>query len=296
MVGLNRCGSISDTSDKGSFRFRNVGPRLTKARTIYLSICRKSKERSYGCMKMKSTIIWINLLLGVTATAYSCRIPYTAKMVVTEIVRFGLDLPSIADNSTWQKAAGALQGDRAPQHYVLGTEVQNKSIVQITSEWDSYRDYTNFANSPEFTSFVGSVRGLFGEPKDSFHVHFDRSAVGPNGPATANVVEYVRNTFAISRLTSEFQKQIEMDFLKFDEIYQKGLPEGQRGWTMGWTLEEVEHPDIKGEKTRSFVIVRGWDKFEYFEQSLQNEYYKEGVSILYGWNAPFSMVSVYFAV
>jgi hypothetical protein len=247
-------------------------------------------------IKMKGIIIWINILLGVAVTAYSYRIPYTTKMVVTEIARFRLDLPSTLDSSIWYKAAAALQSDKVPQYYVLGTEVQNKSTVQITSEWDGYRDYTNFATTPDFTSFIGSVRSLFGAPMDCFHIHFNQSAVGPNGPATANVVEFVRNAFAISRLTPEFQKQIETEFLKFDEIYQKGKPEGQRGLTMGWTLEEVEHPDIEGEKTRSFIIVRGWDKFEYFEQSLQNEYYKDAVGILYAWNAPFQMVSVYFDV
>ncbi|KEF53521.1 uncharacterized protein A1O9_10496 [Exophiala aquamarina CBS 119918] len=210
-------------------------------------------------------------------------------MFVTEIARFVPNLPSTLDSSIWQKAAVALQNDKTPRYYVLGTEVQNKSTVQITSELDAYREYTKFASTDHCTSFAGSVSELFGAPTDCFHVHFNQLAVGPNGPATANVVEFVRNFFAISRLTPEFKQQIETDFLKFDEIYQMGKPEGQRGFTMGWTLEEVEHPDIEGESTMSFVIVRGWDRFEYFEQSLQNEYYKEAIRILLAWNAPFQM-------
>lgn len=246
-------------------------------------------------IKIKRIMIWNNLILGFAATAYAYGIPCTAKMTVTEIARFGLDVPSTSDASIWQKAAVALQGDKTPQHYVLGTEVQNKSTVQITSERDDgHKGYTNPATTPESAACGGSVHSLFGAPKDCFHVHFQQSAVGPNGPATANVVEFVRNTFAVSRLTPEFQKQIETDFLNFDEIYQKGKPEGQSGgWTMGWTVEEVEHPDIKGEKTRSFVIVRGWDKLEYFQQSLQSEYYKQAIGILFAWNAPYQMVSVF---
>lgn len=246
-------------------------------------------------LNIKSIMIWVNLILGVAATAYSYGIPCPDKMAVTEIARFGLDVPSISDASIWQKAAVALQGDKTAQHYVLGTEVQNKSTVQITLEQDGdQRGYKNHATTPESAPCGGSVHSLFGAPNDCFHVHFQQSAVGPNGPATANVVEFVRNTFAVSRLTPEFQKQIETDFTNFDEIYQKGKPEGQHGgWTMGWTVEEVEHPDIKNEKTRSFVIVRGWDKFEYFEKSLQSEYYKQAIGVLFAWNAPYQMVSAF---
>jgi hypothetical protein len=77
------------------------------------------------------------------------------------------------------------------------------------------------------------------------------------------VVEYVRNVFAISR----------------------------QGWNKGWTSEEIEYPDVEEEKTKLFIIVRGWDSFRDFEGCLQNGYYTEAVGILYEWKAPFQMVS-----
>lgn len=44
-------------------------------------------------------MIWNNLILGFAATAYAYGIPCIANMTVTEIARFGLDVPSTSDAS-----------------------------------------------------------------------------------------------------------------------------------------------------------------------------------------------------
>lgn len=50
-------------------------------------------------IKWKRIMIWNNLILGFAATAYAYGIPCIANMTVTEIARFGLDVPSTSDAS-----------------------------------------------------------------------------------------------------------------------------------------------------------------------------------------------------
>jgi quinol monooxygenase YgiN len=222
-------------------------------------------------------------------------------MTVTEIIQFDAEpsldahAPRTTVDDTIQKAVKALKGVKAIQHFVLGTQVQDKGAIQITSEWDGVKDYLNFETTPEFSSFIRSVRSFCGEPRNIFHVALNGSAFGPDGPATANVVEFVQNYFPASRVTSEFQKKVEEDFLKFDEIYSKGAT-GTVSWAFGWVLEEQEHENIKGEKAKCFFVTRGWESMDHFEQSVKNDAYKEAISLLFAWNAPWKMVCVCFAV
>ena len=222
-------------------------------------------------------------------------------MVVTEIIQFGAEQLFDAHESRTtvddriQKTAKTLKGVKALQHFVLGTQVQDKGAIQITSEWNGAKDYVNFETTAEFGSFIKSVRSSCGEPHSIFHVALNRSAFGSDGPATANVVEFVQSYFPASHVTPEFQEKVKEDFLKFDEIYIKGA-KGTASFAFGWVLEEQEHEAIKGEKAKVFFVTRGWESMDHFERSTKNDAYKEAIPILYAWNAPWKMVGVYLNV
>jgi hypothetical protein len=222
-------------------------------------------------------------------------------MAVAAIIQFSaeplLDVhaPRTTVDDTIQKAFKALKEVKALKHFVLGTQVQDKDAIQTTLEWDGVKDYLNFEAAPELGSFIRSVRSFCGEPQNIFHVALNRSVFGPGGPATANVVEFVLNYFPASRVTPEFQKKVEEDFLKFDEIYSKGA-KGSAGWAFGWVLEEQEHENVKGEKAKCFFVTRGWETMDYFEQSVKNDAYKDAIPLLFAWNVPWKMVCVCFAV
>lgn len=214
-------------------------------------------------------------------------------MAVTQIIHFGVE-PTTVDE-TIQKAVKALKEAQTPQNFVLGTQIQDKGAVQFTSEWDGVKDYENFQTTPGFGSFISNLRSAFGELHDIFHVALNRSAFGSDGSATANVVEHVQIWFPASRVTREFQKQIEEDFLRFDGIYRKDT-KGIADAAFGWVLEEQEHEGIQGEKAKCFFVTRGWESMDHFEESIKTDAYKESIPILLSWNAPFKMVSVCFAV
>ena len=222
-------------------------------------------------------------------------------MAIIQIIHFDavplLDAPTprTTVDDTLQNAIRALHGVETPQHFVLGTQIQDKGAVQITAAWDGVQDYSNFKTSPELTSFIKSFRNLYGEPQPIFHVPLNQPAFGPSGPATANVVEYVQVYFPTSLITLSFQRQIEEDFVRFDEIFKKGS-KGDVGLAFGWVLEEQEHEKIEGEKAKCFFITRGWESMDCFEESVKHDAYKEAIPLLLAWNAPFKMVGVCFAV
>lgn len=218
-------------------------------------------------------------------------------MTVTEIIQFSIEQPLDAHaprtsiEKEVQKAAEALKGVDIPEQYALGIQVQDKGVIQITSEWDHIQDYGNLATTPGFSSFIDIMRSSVGEPQSIFHVALERSAFRLDGPVTANVVEFVQSYFPTSRVTPEFRKQVEEDFLKFDDIYIKGAKGGE-SWSSGWVVEEQEHEDIKGEKAKCFFVTRGWKNMDCFEQSIKSDAYKKAIPLLLGWNVPFEMVGV----
>lgn len=211
-------------------------------------------------------------------------------MALIEIIHFSAE----AEDTT-QKAANALKGVTSPQHFALGTQVQDNNTIQITSEWTGVQDLATLQATPEHKSFITSVGNLCDAPVSIFHVPLHHSAFSPDGPATAPVVEFVQSYFPTSRATPEFQKRIEEDFVRFDGIYREGV-KGELGWAFGWVIEEQEHEGIEGEKAKCFLVMRGWESMECFEESVKHNKYKEAIPILFAWGAPWKMVSGCVAV
>lgn len=222
-------------------------------------------------------------------------------MTLIEIIQFNAEplldshTPRATVEGTIQNAANSLKGVTIPQHFSLGIQVQDKGTIQIISEWNGVQDHANLEATPEYRSFINSVRNSCGTPDNIFHIPLNRSAFGPDGAATGPVVEFVQNYFPTSRVTPEFQKRVEEDFERFDGIYRKGA-KGNLSWSSGWMLEEQEHESIKGEKAKCFFIARGWESMDFFEQAVQNDAYKEAIPILFAWNSPWKMVGRCFTV
>ncbi|TVY38851.1 hypothetical protein LOCC1_G006769 [Lachnellula occidentalis] len=204
-------------------------------------------------------------------------------MTLIQIIHLTAD-PS----ATTPEVIKALKDVETPQHFVLGTQIQDKTAIQITSEWDDVQDPSSFKTTPKSSSFTQSLSSLYGIPTSIFHINLDRSVFGPGGSATANVVEYVQSWFPASRATPGYQKQIEADFARFNEIISKGV-QGRVGLASGWVLEEQEHADIEGGKAKCFVAVVGWESMNAFEESLKRDAFKEAIPLLMAWNMPAKM-------
>jgi hypothetical protein len=210
-------------------------------------------------------------------------------MALTEIIQFHIETP--VDNDNLQNALKALQGNGTPRGFVIGTHIQDLHSIQVTAEWDDAQESKAEAWN---SNLVNTLRSSFGNPEKTFHIPFNTGSVfQTNGPATSNVVEYVQLWFPASRITADFQHQIEQDFMKFDDLFNSGGPRaGQGSLAYGWVQEEQTHADIPDEKAKCFFITRGWDAMSDFEQSLQTEAYQKAIPILLAWGAPFKMVSV----
>ena len=212
-------------------------------------------------------------------------------MAVTEIIQFATDAP--VTDSAVENAVNGMQGVNTPKQFVIGTHIQDKSAVQVTAEWDNSQDNEGRSSSSEKDPFIDNLRTSLGTPTSVFHTTFNTGSTFANsGPATSNVIEYVQIWFPVSRITTNFQQEIEQDFVKFDEIFNKAGPHaGQGSLAYGWVQEEQTHADIPNEKAKCFFVTRGWEAMSGFEQSVQTEAYKEAIPILVAWGAPFKMVS-----
>ncbi|PQE16401.1 hypothetical protein CJF31_00009639 [Rutstroemia sp. NJR-2017a BVV2] len=207
-------------------------------------------------------------------------------MDTTEIMTFNINPILEADgqrtiDDVIQEAVNTLRETSPLRQFVLGTQVQDNGIVQITSKWDR-----SVAQGSD--SLLKSLSTIFGPVQDTYNIVFHQEAAEDNDPATASVVEFVKTRFPASHVSPEFQREIEKDFLRFDDIYIEEV-KGHLGCTYGWVLETQK---IEGEDVKSFFVMRGWESMDSFEQSIQTGAFKKSIPILLGWNAPFQMVHI----
>jgi hypothetical protein len=68
-----------------------------------------------------------------------------------------------------------------------------------------------------------------------------------NEVTTANVTEFASSYFPTSRVTPEFQSQIQNDLLEFERTYSPAAVKS-RGWASGWLVAEKTYEDLNGDK------------------------------------------------
>lgn len=205
----------------------------------------------------------------------------------------GAEAPLAAFDAKIQEAVRGLKGVFPRPDFVLGSQHQDKNAIQITFEHQSLLQGIGNESALDSSPFLKGVRSLCGEPLNIFQVALNRPTFSPDGPAMAKVVEFVLSYFPVSRVTPDFQKQVQDDFLKFDEIYRPAAT-GSQGWASGWVLEDQTHESLGGEKAKCFFVMRGWDSMDHFEKSVMSDEYKKAIPLLFAWNAPWKMVCLIF--
>jgi hypothetical protein len=118
---------------------------------------------------------------------------------------------------------------------------------------------------------------------------FDKS----NNPFTSNLIEVVQNIFPAAQATPSFCERIEKEFRTFDDAYMPGVS-GTTGLVVGWTLNSQEMPELDGAPATCMFVIRGWDSQESFDRSVRSEHAQKAFPIVFGWGAPYKLVSCLF--
>jgi hypothetical protein len=165
------------------------------------------------------------------------------------------------------------------ERFIIGTNVQDPSILQITAEqpFDS--------SSRDDPSILPRLHAL---KVTTTLVDFKRELFALKAPP---IVEYVRIEFPAWK-NPGFEKGIEEDFARFEEIMRRrGKMEdlGEVFLETGWTLEYNSYTSGI-QRMKSFVVVRGWESMEKFLEAVATEEFKEAVPILMGWGMPYKLV------
>lgn len=202
-------------------------------------------------------------------------------MAVNDIIEFAA--PSAINDDAIQKATQAVKDDKFSGSFTIGSQVKDPNTLQITLEHDG---------SANVNTLLATLRKSFGKPSNHLSTSFPTPALSSSGPSTSPIVEHVLSTFPSSLATPAFQAKIIADFERFESIYNPTgavTPPGKL--SCGWVEGEYAHPEIAGEKGKGFLVVRGWEAMSDFQKSVEGEGFKEAGPILFGWGAPFRMVS-----
>ncbi|KAF1938716.1 hypothetical protein EJ02DRAFT_16312 [Clathrospora elynae] len=131
-------------------------------------------------------------------------------MTIVRILQFHAP-SSFAAESEASEALAALKGVKTPQNFMLGTQVRDEGVAQLTSEWLELAKEA----SPEAESYINGVKIALGSPAAMSHITLQQPAFGP---LTFPVVEFVQPFILSSTVTPSFRGKIEADFEKFEGI------------------------------------------------------------------------------
>jgi hypothetical protein len=133
-----------------------------------------------------------------------------------------------------------------------------------------------------FASHATYTRHRINTPTSSF----DPS----NNPFTSNLIETVQNIFPTAQATASFRERIEKEFRTFDDAYMPGVS-GTTGLIVGWTEDSEAIAELNGAPATCMFVVRGWNSQEAFDKSVQSEHAQKAFPIVFGWGAPYRLVS-----
>lgn len=214
----------------------------------------------------------------ITNASYQRSTTQASNMAITKIALF--KAPTGGDSEEVVRTALHESQKSSEQGSVAGFQIQDRSVIQVTSENHGHED----------ADLLRQLRNSCAHPTETFDAELNRLALETKGPATSPLLEVVVNYFPASRVTPDFRKQIEAEFLEFDSIC-RSVAEGDGGLAYGWSVDELDHDEVKEDKTRPFFILRGWRSMEDFDNLTKLEKFgKDAIPILMVWKAPFKMV------
>lgn len=219
----------------------------------------------------------LNFIFG-----YLCFQTLFADMVVTAITSFAA--PTLVESAVENLTTLIDELDHSPS-FVIGTRVQELTTIQLTSSWPSIDSASALRSSLQFNAFTETVRRTTSSTLTTTIVSLTASS--PSSSINSlPFVEWVKIDFPAKDITPVFQSRIESDFARFEAIFrQRGAARelGEGKLFTGWAEEQ--------DGVRSFVVSREWERMSAFEEAVETEAFKDGVAIMIGWGAPFSLVS-----
>lgn len=203
-------------------------------------------------------------------------------MAVIQITQYSSDGATTKVNEVIEK----LGNQATIRRLAIGTRVQTPNTIQVVLEREALSS-ADAASSPLLTE----LENTFGGAQKSFQVDISPSPFSADSPATVEFVEYVTTWFPVSQATPEFRRNIESEFMKFNEVIMREA-DGRIGLSIGWGVEEQDNTEVKNEKAVPFFAMTGWRSMQQFEKLTKTDSFKEAAPILMGWGAPYQMVSI----
>lgn len=200
-------------------------------------------------------------------------------MPVTAIVSFNTSVPT---DVTINKLSHALKSSHKSSPSVIGVQVQDPSIIQVTFQLPSFSSSDALAISPALKSFTETLYGVASSPLSTILARLEGAKFEDGVPS---FVEFVKIDFPAPKATHTQRTRNENDFARFETLFRKRGPPretGEHGLVTGWTEEQ--------DGVRSFVLVRSWASMNAFEKAVQSDQFNKGIPILMGWGEKFTIV------
>lgn len=202
-------------------------------------------------------------------------------MAIIQIMQF--DSSSISSEVALEVKIQQISQHHLPEHVTISTKWQEPHIVQVVVERDA---------ASSLDPLTQELDTLLGKLTNSFHVDVNPSPFTSPSPATVDYVEYVTTFFPVSKATPEFRESVVTDFMRFNEIVLTECKEYRIGISIGWS-EELDAPEIQGEKAVAFFATTGWKTLAEMDRLMQTEAFAKAQPIVMGWGAPFKMVRIW---
>jgi hypothetical protein len=142
----------------------------------------------------------------------------------------------------------------------------------IPSDWDSLEAHQTYQAQPHYGPFVAAAYSMVDPERSSMACHVAFNPHPPSAALLGPVAEVFIAHFSVEdavAVTEAFPAQFG-DFVR--ALVQAGVPGMTGEFTSGWAVEEQEH---KGEMSKAFVAVVGWESVDAHKEAMKSAAYAQ---------------------
>lgn len=153
------------------------------------------------------------------------------------------------------------------------TTVSNTpALLSSRTDWDSIDAHTAFTRSSAYKPFSKHLSAILLDPPRYYHARFPRPFEHAAGAAVTELATFHFDGGADAAA-------FEGNAARFAETLTSSAA-GLRDVSMGWAVEEVEHPELQGGKGKAFVLAIGWTGVDAHMAYRETEAFKDSVHLL----------------
>ncbi|KAF2088561.1 hypothetical protein K490DRAFT_39840 [Saccharata proteae CBS 121410] len=189
-----------------------------------------------------------------------------------------VDDPSTDAGQVWQDSLNTVMGVDGAERAYWSREVENPTMLRLFVDWKSLQHHKTFIADKAYGPFVKHLLSILDGGPQLYHVEFQPHPPKPLSQTIAPATEVLTMFFPASLSTAD-QESVTENMKKLGSAIEDSKPEGFRGISGGWVVEELDNEKVGG-KAKAFMAVIGWASIDAHMQFRETDEFKSNIYLV----------------